>query len=132
MACRRALDQGVHRLVGLGASDRAAIPRMIGVANAALRLFVRARPYALSPSNIWCFPGVPMPTGPTVKFEVALLRSSVLAALGKLLDERKLAVVAVIDRARLVLRLADHCRKRAQTHAVQSAEVDPFGRFSVE
>ena len=73
-----------------------------------------------------------MPTRPIVKFEVALLGSGVLAALGKLLDERKLAVVADIDRARFVFRLADHCRERAQTHAVQSAEVDPFGRFSVE
>ena len=44
----------------------------------------------------------------------------------------ELAVVAVIDRARFVFRLADHCREHAQAHAVQSAEVDPFGRFSVE
>ena len=44
-----------------------------------------------------------MPTRPIVELEVALLGSGVLAARGKLPDEWKLAVVAVIDRARLAL-----------------------------
>src|SRR6516162_7044377 len=115
VARRRALDQSVHCLVGLGASDPATVPGMIGIGDAALRFFARARPHALGPSDLGYFPSVPMPTRPIVELEVALLGRGVLAPRGKLPDERKLAVVAVIDRLRLAFRLGDHRRKLSHT-----------------
>src|SRR5262245_20664872 len=105
---------------------------MIRVTNAALRLFVRARPCALGPSNLRCFPGIPMPARAVVELEVALLRSGVLAARRKLQDERKLAVVLGVDRARLAFRLADHRRELLHTSTERLGEVGVLRRRPLE
>jgi len=73
-----------------------------------------------------------MPTRPVVEHEVALPGCGVLAARGKLLDERKLAVIAVIKRARFTVRLANHRRKSAYTGAERFGEVDGLGRLPIE
>src|SRR3954447_22097329 len=69
-----------------------------------------------------------MPTRPIVELEVALLGSGVLAARGKLPDERKLAIVLGVDRARLAFRLANHRRELAHTSTECLGEVGVLRR----
>jgi hypothetical protein len=104
MPRRRALDQRVHRLVGVGtAQSVAAIPRMIGIGDAALRFFARAGAGALGPGDARGFKIGPMPASAVVQLYVALPLRGAPAKLGELVHERQLAIVLLHDGARFRL-----------------------------
>src|SRR5262249_33892942 len=107
MACSAALDQRVHRLAGVGEPQLFSKPGVIGILYPLLGLFTRAWSEALLP----CAAGRPigpMAAGAVVEREITGAADGALAQLGELRYKGGLAVILLVDRARLALGLADH------------------------
>src|SRR5262249_24223361 len=133
MARGRALDQGIHRLVGVGTPNPALpIPRVRGILEPALCLFTRARGRALGPRRAGQLPKFEVTARAVIELDVALLRRDALAELGQLSHEWKLAIVFCIDLTSLALRIADRLREFPHAGAIDFGEVGALGRLAVD
>src|SRR5262249_10792252 len=93
---RTALDQRVHRVLGVDTIDREPVPRMTRIGDSMLRFFQLARTGALLPFAARR-PFVEMPARAVVKHDVSLLARASGVDLAEQMQERQVAVVTRIE-----------------------------------
>src|SRR2546430_57569 len=96
---------------------------MLGISEPALRFRELARSGALFPSAARR-PLVEVPASAVVQRDIALASGDRFVDLTKRAQEWQLAVVLLVDRLGLALRLADHERELAHSGAIYFGEVD--------